>query len=122
MPRTDVESVPTNYQFPGLELLQETESMNGETFKHQLLQEARTLEEKLARVKDFINNNVEKKLSDLVIQILDANQDVEKHKNIIVELDALCRKDPSTFWYTYHWIPVEQWCPSSVDEMSKLVR
>jgi len=48
MPRTEVKSIPTNYQFPGLELLQEAKSINGETFKHQLLQEARTLEEKLA--------------------------------------------------------------------------
>lgn len=38
------------------------------------------------------------------------------------KLDALCRKDPSTFWYTYHWIPIEKWCPSTIGEMSKVVK
>lgn len=37
------------------------------------------------------------------------------------KLDALCRRDPSRFWYTYHWIPVEKWCPSTIEDMSEVV-
>lgn len=43
-------------------------------------------------------------------------------KEATKKLDTLCRKDPSKFWYTYHWIPVEKWCPSTIEEMSKIVK
>jgi tRNA(Ser,Leu) C12 N-acetylase TAN1 len=43
-------------------------------------------------------------------------------KDVTRELDALCREAPSKFWYTYHWIPVEEWCPSTVAEMSEVVQ
>jgi len=38
------------------------------------------------------------------------------------KLDALCRKDPAKFWDTYHWVPIEKWCSSTVEEMSKVVK
>jgi len=38
------------------------------------------------------------------------------------KLDALCRTDPSRFQCTYHWIPIERWCPSTVEEMSGVVK
>lgn len=38
------------------------------------------------------------------------------------KLEALCREDPSRFWYTYHWIPVDRWCPSTIEEMSEVVK
>jgi tRNA acetyltransferase TAN1 len=43
-------------------------------------------------------------------------------KDVTKRLDALCRTDPSKFWYTYHWTPVEKWCPSTIKEMSEIVK
>jgi len=43
-------------------------------------------------------------------------------KDVTRRLDALCRTDPSKFWYTYHWIPVEKWCSSTIKEMSEIVK
>ena len=43
-------------------------------------------------------------------------------KDVTRRLDALCRTDPSKFWYTYHWIPIEKWCPSTIKEMSEIVK
>ncbi|NIP66631.1 hypothetical protein GWN63_00825 [Candidatus Bathyarchaeota archaeon] len=43
-------------------------------------------------------------------------------KEIAKKLDSLCREDPSRFWYTYHWIPVEKWCSSTIEEMSRIVK
>ena len=37
-------------------------------------------------------------------------------------LGTLCRRDPSKFWYTYHWIPIEKWCPSTIEKMSMIVK
>lgn len=42
-------------------------------------------------------------------------------KEVTRKLDDLCREDPSLFRYTYHWIPVEKWCNSTIEEMSELV-
>jgi tRNA acetyltransferase TAN1 len=43
-------------------------------------------------------------------------------KEVTKKLDILCREDPSQFWYTYHWVPVEKWCPSMIKEMSVIVK
>lgn len=43
-------------------------------------------------------------------------------KEAAKKLDALCREDPSKFWYTYHWVPVEKSCPSTIKEMSVIVK
>jgi tRNA acetyltransferase TAN1 len=43
-------------------------------------------------------------------------------KAVTTQLDALCRREPSMFWYTYHWIPVEQWCPATIAAMSEVVK
>ena len=43
-------------------------------------------------------------------------------KDVTRRLDALCRTDPSKFWYTYHWIPVEKWRRSTIKEMSETVK
>ena len=43
-------------------------------------------------------------------------------KHATKNLGTLCRRDPSKFWYTYHWIPVEKWCPSTIKEMSVIVK
>lgn len=43
-------------------------------------------------------------------------------KEAAKKLDALCRKNPSKFWFTYHWVPVEKWCPSTIKEMSVIVK
>jgi hypothetical protein len=42
-------------------------------------------------------------------------------KAVTTHLDALCQSDPSLFWYTYHWIPVETWCPSTIEAMAAVV-
>jgi tRNA(Ser,Leu) C12 N-acetylase TAN1 len=42
-------------------------------------------------------------------------------KAVTLHLDALCRTDPSRFWYTYHWIPVETWCPATIPALSDVV-
>ncbi len=36
-------------------------------------------------------------------------------------LVALCRAEPDRFWYTYQWVPIEVWCSSIMDEVSKVV-
>ncbi len=43
-------------------------------------------------------------------------------KEVTQKLDALCRTDPSKFWYTYHWIPVERWRRSTIKDMSEIVK
>ncbi|MFQ6075437.1 MAG: THUMP domain-containing protein [Candidatus Bathyarchaeia archaeon] len=43
-------------------------------------------------------------------------------KGVTRRLDALCRAEPHRFWYTYHWIPIETWCSSTLEEMSGVVR
>lgn len=43
-------------------------------------------------------------------------------KEVTRKLDALCRRDPSRFWYTYHWVPIEKWCPSTIEDMSEVVK
>lgn len=43
-------------------------------------------------------------------------------KEVTRRLDALCRAEPNRFWYTYHWIPIETWCPSTIEEMAEVVR
>jgi len=43
-------------------------------------------------------------------------------KEAVRKLDALCRADPLRFRFTYHWIPIERWCPSTIDEMVGVVR
>jgi tRNA acetyltransferase TAN1 len=43
-------------------------------------------------------------------------------KEITRKLDALCRIDPSKFWYTYHWIPVDKWRRSTIKDMSEVVK
>jgi tRNA(Ser,Leu) C12 N-acetylase TAN1 len=43
-------------------------------------------------------------------------------KEATKKLATLCREEPSKFWYTYNWIPVDEWCPSTLDEMSVIVK
>jgi tRNA acetyltransferase TAN1 len=43
-------------------------------------------------------------------------------KTVTTRLDTLCRREPARFWYTYHWIPVEQWCPATITAMSEVVK
>jgi tRNA acetyltransferase TAN1 len=43
-------------------------------------------------------------------------------KEATKKLDVLCREVPSNFWYTYHWIPVENWCSSTIEEKSEFVK
>jgi len=43
-------------------------------------------------------------------------------KETVRKLDALCRTDPPRFQYTYHWIPIERWCSSTIEEMSGVVK
>jgi len=43
-------------------------------------------------------------------------------KEVTKRLYSLCRKDSSKFMYTYHWIPVERWCPSTVEKMAEDVK
>jgi tRNA(Ser,Leu) C12 N-acetylase TAN1 len=43
-------------------------------------------------------------------------------KEATKRLYSLCRKDSSKFVYTYHWIPVERWCPSIVKKMAEVVK
>jgi len=43
-------------------------------------------------------------------------------KETMLKLDALCRADPSRFRFTYHWIPIERWCPSTIEEMAGVIK
>jgi tRNA(Ser,Leu) C12 N-acetylase TAN1 len=43
-------------------------------------------------------------------------------KKITRKLDALCRRCPSRFWFTYHWTPIETWCPSTIEDMVPVVK
>jgi len=43
-------------------------------------------------------------------------------RETVRKLDVLCKADPPRFQYTYHWIPIERWCPSTIEEMSGVVK
>ena len=43
-------------------------------------------------------------------------------KTIAKRLESLCIENPSKIWYTYNWIPIEEWVPSTIEEMSKIVK
>ncbi|MEM2936052.1 MAG: THUMP domain-containing protein [Candidatus Bathyarchaeia archaeon] len=43
-------------------------------------------------------------------------------KENVRKLGALCRADPQRFQYTYHWIPIERWCSSTIEETSGVVK
>lgn len=42
-------------------------------------------------------------------------------KEVAKRLYSLCRNESSKFWYTYHWVPVERWCPSTIEKMAEVV-
>ncbi len=62
------------------------------------------------------------------VQIYDSNVEgvfllrVEDSKVVVKKLRELCKEDPSRFNYTFHWVPVEKWCPASLVEISKIMK
>lgn len=43
-------------------------------------------------------------------------------KEVTKKLHGICRSNPSKFWYTYHWTPIERCCRSRISEMFKVVK
>ncbi len=47
---------------------------------------------------------------------------VKEPKKVVKKLIAMCKKDPSIFRMTFHWIPVDNWCKSTIEDMQKTIK
>jgi len=47
---------------------------------------------------------------------------IKEPKETIKKLVKTCKKDPSVFRITFHWIPVDNWCKSTVEDMQKTIK
>ncbi|MCG7840370.1 MAG: hypothetical protein MIO87_00505 [Methanomassiliicoccales archaeon] len=36
---------------------------------------------------------------------------------LVSQLKRMCQEDPSQFLYTHHWVPIEIWVPSKIEEL-----
>ena len=43
-------------------------------------------------------------------------------KKLTRELRDVVEENPEQYKYTFHWIPIEKWCKSSVDDMSRAMK
>lgn len=43
-------------------------------------------------------------------------------KKIVKKLSDACKEEPYKFKHTFRWIPVDRWCDSKLDEMSKAMK
>jgi tRNA(Ser,Leu) C12 N-acetylase TAN1 len=43
-------------------------------------------------------------------------------KEIVKEMKKVCKENPSKFEYTFHWVPIETWCKSTVADMSEVMK
>ena len=47
---------------------------------------------------------------------------VKDPKGIVKKLVGECKKNPDKFGSTFHWSPVDKWCTSKVEDMSKVLK
>jgi len=43
-------------------------------------------------------------------------------KEMVKKLLHECTTTPSKFRYTFHWVPIDKWCPSDIDAMEKVMQ
>jgi len=47
---------------------------------------------------------------------------VDNPKKIVKSLNKLCSKSPELFEKTFHWVPIEKWCKSTIKDMQKVIK
>jgi tRNA acetyltransferase TAN1 len=47
---------------------------------------------------------------------------LEHPKAAVKELKNLCGEESGMFKYTFHWIPIDTWCKTSVEDMQKTIK
>ncbi len=47
---------------------------------------------------------------------------ITKPRDVIKKLIAMCKKDTSLFRMTFHWVPVDSWCKSTIEDMQKTIK
>ncbi|MEM7819621.1 MAG: THUMP domain-containing protein [Candidatus Aenigmatarchaeota archaeon] len=43
-------------------------------------------------------------------------------KKIVKELKEICKENPKKFEYTFHWVPIERWCKSTIEDMIDVMK
>jgi tRNA acetyltransferase TAN1 len=43
-------------------------------------------------------------------------------KKLVAKLCELCKKEPGKFQYTFHWIPIENWSSSDLNDMLEVMK
>ena len=47
---------------------------------------------------------------------------LKEPKSVVKKLIAVCKKDPSIFRVTFHWVPIDNWCKSTIEDMQKTIK
>ena len=47
---------------------------------------------------------------------------IKEPKETVKKLVGVCKKDPAMFRTTFHWVPVDNWCKSTIDNMQKTIK
>ena len=47
---------------------------------------------------------------------------LKEPKSVVKKLIAICKKNPSMFRTTFHWVPVDNWCKSTIEDMQKTIK
>lgn len=47
---------------------------------------------------------------------------IKDPKKTVKKLREDCKKNPDKFGSTFHWTPIEKWCSSKIEEMSKVMK
>ena len=47
---------------------------------------------------------------------------IKEPKEVIKKLVKTCKKDPSIFRVTFHWVPVDNWCKSEIKNMQTVIK
>lgn len=47
---------------------------------------------------------------------------VSDAKKAVKQLSSIFDKEAEKFTHTFHWIPIEKWCDSTIDEMQKQIK
>lgn len=50
------------------------------------------------------------------------NLGVKDARKTVKSLSQLCKKKPEFFEKTFHWVPIDKWCKSTVVDMQKIVK
>ncbi len=47
---------------------------------------------------------------------------IKEPKETVKKLVEICKKDPTMFRITFHWVPVDNWCKSTIEDMQKTIK